>query len=506
MFILRDWPGLVTVSGLVLGTFGLGELLRHRARWASERTRKVVHIGSGVAIFFFPYLFRSVHTVGVLAGAFLVLLVTTKLLGFMQSVHAVRRNTWGVFYYPIAIYITALLTWDRPPVFQTCVLLLALADGLAALVGKRFGRNRYRLGEHQVRTLEGSGTVLAVSWLSATALLAGSGTVPFGQAVAIATVLSTLICAVEALSPWGIDNLLIPLASALYLDAALGWDRSTLTWHLGACAAALVIAWACHLKGYLKLNGAVAAWMVGYFTLGFGGVAFFAPLLAFFMAVNWVGKLAERIAGSRLPSGLERVEEKGSRRDYLQVLANAGTCLALSIAYGASRGTPFAEPFFWAYLGSLSAACADTFASEVGILSKRKPVLIWTLEPVPSGLSGGVTPFGYAAAAVGALVPVGALAAVGSPFGLGPGAVAGAVACGLLGSTVDSVVGATLQGKTRCAACDRILEKPEHCGVPTLHHSGYRAVSNDVVNALGALSGALAGAALFVAGLMGGAP
>jgi uncharacterized protein (TIGR00297 family) len=480
---------LVTVSGAVLSTFGAGEWLRHRARWASERTRKLAHIGCGVIVFFFPYLFHSVHTVGVLSAAFLLLLASTRVMGFMRSVHAVRRNTGGAYLYPVAIYATALLTWDRPALFQISVLLLALADGLAALVGKRYGRHRYRLGS-QFRTLEGSATVLGVSALVTIALLGLSGMRSTPEALAIGLLVGGLVCAIEALSLWGADNLLIPVAGALYLRWAAGASEETLLWHVGAGLLSLAISTACHYRDYLKLNGAVAAWLVAYATLGFGGVAWFAPLLGFFLAINWVGKLAERLAADRLPRDFERVEEKGSRRDYLQVFANAGVCLALAIAH-AIRPDPV---LFWAYMGSLSAACADTFASEVGILSRSRPVLLWTFRPVPAGLSGGVTLFGYAAATVGAVLPVGILAAVGSPYGIPAGAFAGAVACGLFGCTVDSLAGATLQAKRQCRDCGRVLEKREHCGVETRHYSGLPAVTNDAVNAIGAASGALAGA------------
>lgn len=503
MFLLGDWLGLVTVSGLVLGTFGVGEYLRHRARWASERTRKVVHIGCGILIFFFPYLFKNVHTIGVLSAAFVALLLSTKLLGFMESIHAVRRKSAGVFYYPFAIYLTALLTWDRPAIFQICVLCLAFADGFAALVGKRYGRHRYYLitrtagaGNTHVRTLEGSATVLAVSWLCTTVLLFASGMAPLSSAAMTGALVAGVVCAVEALSLWGLDNLLIPLACAFFLNAATLWTPAELLYQFEAAALVLCIATACQLRGYLRLNGAVAAWLVGYATLGAGGFAWFVPLLAFFLVVNWAGKLAHKFASHRLPPGFERVEQKGSKRDFMQVFAKAGFGGVLAVAFALTHeGSPaFAQMFFWAYIGTLCAAAADTFASEVGILSKTRPVRIWTLEPVVPGMSGGVTRFGYAAAAVGSLVPVVALALVGSPYRMGFGAFAGAIACGWIGSTVDSMVGASLQSKRQCVSCGRILEKNEHCGEPTKHFRGHPLINNDLVNAVGSLSGAAAGA------------
>jgi uncharacterized protein (TIGR00297 family) len=218
-------------------------------------------------------------------------------------------------------------------------------------------------------------------------------------------------------------------------------------------------------------------------------------MLAIFLAVNFADKLVAKLLGRAPPSDSERVEEKGSERDHLRVFANSGLGLALVIASAAAtaRGVP-AEWLFGAYLGSLAAACADTLASEIGILSRARPVLLWTLRPVPAGQSGGVTALGYLGAALGALVPAAALALVDG--GTSARVLAGSLACGLVGSTLDSVLGATLQAKRKCAACSIVVERAQHCGAATQPASGLPFVTNDFVNVIGALSGSVAGALL----------
>ena len=103
---------------------------------------------------------------------------------------------------------------------------------------------------------------------------------------------------------------------------------------------------------------------------------------------------------------------------------------------------------FLAYVGSFAFGAADTLASEIGVLSRRPPVMIVTGRTVPRGTNGGVSFLGFGAAAVGALL-------VGLSGSFTRSAQTGlhfdwAVACtallvGVFGSVVDSVLGATFQ-------------------------------------------------------------
>lgn len=504
---IQDGLGILGVSGAIVGTFAFSEVLRSRAKWASERTRKFVHILCGSIVFFFPYLFHSVHTLGVLSASFAILLMTTRLLGFMQSIHAVRRKSLGVFYYTLAIYTTGLLTWGQPhgtTFFQISVLLLAFGDGLAALIGKNYGRHRYLVGTHP-RTIEGSATVFWVSLLASFVLLFVGNVATLPVAFCLSVILAALVTVVEALSLWGIDNLTIPLSAAFFLNSAQHWSYETLQHHMIAFAVALVVAVACRAKRSLSVSGAFAAWLVGYLVYGFGGALAFLPLLSFFLAVNRIGKFSKKWA-PRVNEEVSALEEKGRERDFAQVFANAGVPVLLVLL---AQISPIGiQPlFFAAILGSLCAASADTFASELGVLSKSLPVSIWGLKPIQRGLSGGVTVLGYFAAALGAVVP--ALTAwavlIFSEKPLVQGITQPAflkfilfsLICGILGSTVDSLMGATLQWKTQCLGCRKITERKKHClGFEAIRIQGKSWMSNDAVNAVGSLIGAIAGAAL----------
>jgi uncharacterized protein (TIGR00297 family) len=222
---------------------------------------------------------------------------------------------------------------------------------------------------------------------------------------------------------------------------------------------------------------------VGTVTFARGGLPAAAPLLAFFVSGSALSrfKQAEKARRGVL------AQAKGGERDAWQVLANGGAAMVCLLLFG-SRG-------FGAFLGALATAAADTWATELGLLARSRPRLITTLEPVTPGTSGGVTEEGALASAAGAL-------AVGAAWRLagdgGAHVVRGAVATGVAGALVDSLLGATLQASFWCANCQEPSELLTHprCGRGAALVRGVRWIDNDVVNALSTTAGAVLGALL----------
>jgi uncharacterized membrane protein len=67
---------------------------------------------------------------------------------------------------------------------------------------------------------------------------------------------------------------------------------------------------------------------------------------------------------------------------------------------------------------------------------------------------------------------------------------------GFIGSTFDSVLGSTLQGKFNCAICNKTVENKIHCGNNSIHTSGIKWLDNDVVNFTASLFGGFISLAL----------
>lgn len=244
---------------------------------------------------------------------------------------------------------------------------------------------------------------------------------------------------------------------------------------LGALLLAAGVSGLAYLRRTLTTDGAVAATAVGSLVFRLGGVPGASALLAFFVSASALSRLG-RARKARGPLA----QAKGAQRDAAQVLANGGVAAAC-LGLGARGG----------FLGALAAANADTWATELGMLAAGRPRLITTLRPVETGRSGGVTWAGLLASLGGAGV-VGAAWAITTRQ---VAAVGVAIIAGMVGSVVDSFLGATVQGLYRCTRCGALSEDATHarCGGRGELLSGLSWIGNDAVNALATASGALVG-------------
>jgi uncharacterized protein (TIGR00297 family) len=234
----------------------------------------------------------------------------------------------------------------------------------------------------------------------------------------------------------------------------------------------------------LNRSGAFAAFIMGCLIFGLGGLPWAALLLTFFISSSALSRLF--VARKR---NLYEKFSKGSQRDWGQVLANGGLGAALIVLH-----TLFPrETWHWvAYVGAMAAVNADTWATELGVFSPASPRLITNGKIVERGASGGITLTGYLAAAGGSLL----VAIIAMPFSKDLPAVlilSAGVIGGVIGSSIDSLLGATVQAIYFCPACHKETERyPLHtCGSQTTLTRGMAWMNNDWVNFFCAVAGAI---------------
>ena len=237
----------------------------------------------------------------------------------------------------------------------------------------------------------------------------------------------------------------------------------------------------------LSRSGVLGAILSGSSTFGLGGVTWGVSLIYFFVSSSILSHFKtaqkEKVAADKF--------SKGNQRDLGQVLANGGVGTLLSLAYASAKTDATRDLLEAGYVGSLATATADTWATELGVLSASAPRLITTGEPTTPGTSGGVTLPGTGAAAGGAL----SLGLVFSLLKRGKNSSSLpwiALVSGLAGSLCDSYLGATVQAMYFCPACQKETERSVHsCGTPTRPLRGLPWLNNDGVNFLATLSGTM---------------
>lgn len=254
----------------------------------------------------------------------------------------------------------------------------------------------------------------------------------------------------------------------------------------GAALASVIalIAWRAHA---LRPSGAVAALVIGTAAMAAGWD--WGILVVFYFVSS--SALSRFRSGDKDARTAGRVEKTGAR-DAWQVMAN-GALFALSAAMYA-----YEPRQLWQFtaIGALAASAADTWATELGVLSPSRPHSILTLQPVEPGVSGGVSAYGFAAAVAAASF----IAFVARALGWPSASLIAALVGGLGGCVLDSVLGAALQSRRRCATCDVATEQRIHrCGSATVHVGGIGALDNDGVNFLATAGGAAVGVAVAMA-------
>ena len=249
-------------------------------------------------------------------------------------------------------------------------------------------------------------------------------------------------------------------------------------------ALAGLIGYLAHKLKSLATSGAWAATLTGGIIFGLGGFPWAVVLITFFVSSSILSRLFDSH-----DTRLQAAFEKGGARDGGQVFANSGVAIVLVIM----QAVYLEQAWPWiAYLGVMATVTADTWETEIGVLSKSAPRLINTVRMVDKGTSGGVS-------VLGTVATIGGGALIGSMIGFSShqlnwavGVILIAIA-GLAGSLMDSLLGATVQAIYYCDKDEKETEQhPVHsCGEATQIIRGWPWFRNDHVNLVSSIFGGI---------------
>ncbi|WP_078545662.1 DUF92 domain-containing protein [Litchfieldia alkalitelluris] len=236
------------------------------------------------------------------------------------------------------------------------------------------------------------------------------------------------------------------------------------------------------LKSLTK-SGAILTIIIGIaVAAGFGYQGLFLLGIFFVTSSLWSKYKSEKKAS------IQQKVQKGEQRDYIQVLANGGVPALAGILHTLSP----ADIWLYLFIGAIASANADTWASEIGSLSKRNPLLITSFKRVDRGTSGAISFLGSLSALAGSLLIIGAAFYFWNDLSVF--AIIVLALTGFLGNWIDTFLGAVIQVSYICEKCGFETEKSFHCNQKTRYYKGVTFCNNDFINVISIFFASMVGA------------
>ncbi|MCA9346098.1 hypothetical protein KC960_01260 [Candidatus Saccharibacteria bacterium] len=213
--ILKLLLALIPV-GIILLT---SEYLWCKELIKGERARKFIHVLAGVWVAFWPY-YLPFDGIFVLGCMMLALVIYSRFTNLFHAIYSVRRKTYGDIFYAIAIMACAL--WASSDwAFTIAILVLAVADGAAAVSGRLWAKKTYLVfGQSFLKkSYLGTFTFFAICYVSIiVGYLAGGGLIINQHILFYFLLLPLTLTILENIMPAGLDNVAIPLVAILLMN------------------------------------------------------------------------------------------------------------------------------------------------------------------------------------------------------------------------------------------------------------------------------------------------
>jgi phytol kinase len=303
--MLNPWLGVATVVGLLLAVMGGLRLYQCLCNPHPELVRKLLHMGMGLLTLSFPWLFNEawpIVVLGVLSvGGMLALRLVQGLRGTLGCVvSGVSRTSLGEVYFPLAVAILFLLylygdyrdTTRGVLLYCIPILLLTLADAMAALVGVRYGHAHYQTSDGR-KSIEGSLAFFFVAFFCAHVpllLFADLGKV---QTLLIGLLLAWVAMMFEAIAWAGLDNLALPLVSYLLLKVYLDLSVEALLLRFVVTGGLTVFALLYARRSTLVGSAIIGVVLVGYVSWALGGWPWVLPPMTLFLSYTLLSPRTE---------------------------------------------------------------------------------------------------------------------------------------------------------------------------------------------------------------------
>jgi len=345
--------------------------------------RKSVHLATGLVIFFLTYHFdKQAILILILAGT-LFSIATWRDRRF-NFIHTTSGTSLGTLFYPAGLLVSYLLLYDMPDYyFRLVLMILSVSDTIANLGGEiKKGNTRFTI-------LKEEKSIFGAAGFAASAFIFHLVLLPETDIYSYYYILLSVIAAVnfEIISFRGSDNFSIPAGCSLFFILTHGKDNGS------ALLIILILLLACgtvmlYKKNILTRYGSLSAYLLGVFLISLPGTVWIIPVLVFFLT---------SVIFTKINGSVNRKADDTNRRNIWQVCANIFFAVVSSAGFIITEN----DIFIYFYITLVATVTADTWASEIGPVFSKKCFSLSDFKFKESGISGGVSLQGTAAALAG---------------------------------------------------------------------------------------------------------
>lgn len=279
----HDWAGvfaLLAVVSVLLGGLRLYQLI---AKPEPELVRKLFHLSGGLFGLPLPWIFGDLKPVlflaVMIAAAFIAMRFVGRLRGGVgQVLFAVKRESIGELCYIASMVLLFWFSRGDKLLYAVPLLMLALADTAAALVGEEYGKLQIHAAGGP-KSIEGAIAFFFTAFFCVhvpVLLWGGTGRL---ESLLIAVNLSIMVMMAESAAWWGLDNLIVPLWGYLLLKSQISMDTAGLASDLAFVLSLGLIMWFWRNRTTLADDTLMGAALWGYVVWSVGGWRWTLPPL-----------------------------------------------------------------------------------------------------------------------------------------------------------------------------------------------------------------------------------
>jgi uncharacterized protein (TIGR00297 family) len=347
--------------------------------------RKLIHLITGLLIFILTFLLQREVLLWLIVAGSLFSFLTFNYKKF-QLLHKTTDASLGTLFYPLGILTSYLILYNMPILyFQTSLLILAVSDTVANLIGQIKKGNGRIVILHDKKSMHGiMGYVFSALIIFYIFLPARLTTDVFFMATMI------FLAVVFEVASWrGSDNFTIPVGLAILLKVSQT-QQPVYLFLLGVLLFMTAGSFILFKWRFLTRYGSFASWLLGVYLLGVMGWKWFVPVVIFFMT---------SVILTKIHSGVKNRKKEAKGRNAWQVTANILWAVISSALFLITQN----EIFIYFFIAFVAAVTADTWASELGPLLNKRSFSLADFRMHKAGITGGISFFGTLAAMTGAV-------------------------------------------------------------------------------------------------------